>query len=426
MVKNRFLKNSSFYLFSTIINSGLVFLLTPVMAYIISPEEMGKVAIFQSITVFLYSIVGLGSNSATVRYSYDVDDNKLGEYIGSSLIILLSSTIVVFAFICISSGYLSNWLGLDESWLYFSLFIASFNYFFLLLLGLYQRRENAKKYAFLQIGNGLINFILSIFLVYFLYQTGDGRIFGWVISIAATGFISIYILHKRYDVRFRAEANIGKRLFRYGVPLIPHELGTFLITWLAMIIVKEKLDLASVGIFLVSLQLSSVLGVVCDAANKAYVPWLFGKLKQESVDKVKIVKMTYIAMFGLILVSTISFVLSPITMPMFLPREYANVAEIFIVLVFGQAFGGMYLLVTNYIFFSKKTKVLPYITVLSGIVNFCLLYYLIDSFGLVGAAYAFTISRFVQFILTWIAACVSYPMPWSLKLLGADFGHKTN
>ncbi|KGY11303.1 hypothetical protein NM22_15680 [Vibrio tubiashii] len=426
MRKNRLLKNSSFYLFSTVINSGLVFLLTPVMAYIITPEEMGKVAIFQSLTVFLYSIVGLGSNSATVRYSYDVNDNKLGEYIGASVSILLSSALVVLCLMYVFSDYLSKWLELNELWLYFSLFIASFNYFFLLLLGLYQRNEYAQKYAYLQIGNGILNFALSIILVYFVFQTGDGRIFGWVVSIAATGFISIFILHKSYSVRFITETETRNRLFRYGIPLIPHELGTFLITWLAMIIVKEKMDLASVGIFLVSLQLSSVLGVVCDAANKAYVPWLFGKLKQESVEKIKIVKMSYIAMFALIAISAISFFLAPTVMSVFLPEEYADVAEIFIVLVFGQAFGGMYLLVTNYIFYSKKTKVLPFITVLSGIANCFLLFYLIELFGLIGAAYAFTVSRFIQFILTWLAACVFYPMPWSLTVFGSNFGHKTN
>ncbi|MGG6320306.1 lipopolysaccharide biosynthesis protein [Vibrio cholerae] len=425
MKKNILLKNSTIYLSSTAINSGLLFLLTPIMTYLISPEEMGKVAIFQSLTVFLYSIVGLGSSSAIVRYSYDVNVNKLGEYIGESFIILISSVMIIFFFILLSSDYLSEWLGLDELWLYLSLSIAFFNYLFLLLLGLYQRKGNAKKYALLQIGNGIINFVLSIYLMYFIYQAGGGRILGWIISIGATGLIAVYILYRSYAIRFKNVVEIRKKLFRYGIPLIPHELGTFLIVWLAVIIVKEKLDLASVGLFLVSLQLSSILGVVCDAANKAYVPWLFGKLKQERVDKIRIVKMTYMAMVGLIVISVVSFVLSPIVMPILLPGEYANVVEVFTILVLGQAFGGMYLLVTNYIFFSKKTKFLPFITLLSGMVNFLLLFYLIDAFGLVGAAYAFTASRFVQFILTWLAANVSYPMPWSLKISGADFGHKT-
>ncbi|WP_188372566.1 lipopolysaccharide biosynthesis protein [Vibrio cholerae] len=100
MKKNILLKNSTIYLSSTAINSGLLFLLTPIMTYLISPEEMGKVAIFQSLTVFLYSIVGLGSSSAIVRYSYDVDVNKLGEYIGESFIILISSVMIIFFLFC--------------------------------------------------------------------------------------------------------------------------------------------------------------------------------------------------------------------------------------------------------------------------------------------------------------------------------------
>ena len=78
----------------------------------------------------------------------------------------------------------------------------------------------------------------------------------------------------------------------------------------------------------------------------------------------------------------------------------------------GQVFNGMYLMVTNYIFFSKRTGLLSIATMFSGVVNLVLLLILIRQFGLEGAAYAFCISMGLRFLLTWFVAQKRHPMPW--------------
>jgi O-antigen/teichoic acid export membrane protein len=72
----------------------------------------------------------------------------------------------------------------------------------------------------------------------------------------------------------------------------------------------------------------------------------------------------------------------------------------------------MYLMVTNYIFYSKRTGLLSIASISSGILNLVLLIILVRIFGLEGAAIAFAISMGIRFLLTWWIAHKRHPMPW--------------
>ena len=81
-------------------------------------------------------------------------------------------------------------------------------------------------------------------------------------------------------------------------------------------------------------------------------------------------------------------------------------------LALGQALHGMYMMVTNYIFYSKRTGLLSLSTMTAGLVNVGLLMVLVSSMGLKGAAIAFAISMGIKFLLTWYVAHLRHPMPW--------------
>src|SRR5690606_41322800 len=72
----------------------------------------------------------------------------------------------------------------------------------------------------------------------------------------------------------------------------------------------------------------------------------------------------------------------------------------------------MYLMVTNYIFYSRRTGLLSAATITSGLINLLLLVLLIKLLGLSGAAISFTIAMGVRFLLTWWVAQKRHPMPW--------------
>ncbi len=178
-------------------------------------------------------------------------------------------------------------------------------------------------------------------------------------------------------------------------------------------VINDKLGLGQVGIYMVAVQLVAVMGLVFDAINNAYVPWLFERLKRDQMDEKKqIVRWTYVYSFVLICIAGLAFFIGGPLLIIIAGKEYSDASEVVGWLALGQTFNGMYLMVTNYIFFSKRTALLSLSTIAAGLIHLSLLYPLINNMGLQGAAVAYAISMALKFLLTWFVAHLRHPMPW--------------
>ncbi|HIF9411580.1 TPA: oligosaccharide flippase family protein [Photobacterium damselae] len=410
------LKNTSVYIFSNILNAAIPFTLLPVLTRYLSPYEYGKIAMFQLLIIALNSIVGLNTGGAATRKYYDggVDENTLKEFNGSCIQILFVSFVFVFAFVFVFKNQLSDFLSIPSTWIYLSVLISFFGYILSLRLGQWQIRENPKAFGILQISNSLFNMLLSLFFVIIFNQGAEGRISALFLTGVIFFIVSFLFLYKDDLLKvFVWKPNYIKEALSFGIPIIPHALGVFLITSVDRVVINDKLGLNEAGIYIVAVQLSSSLSILFDAFNKAYVPWLFSKLKKnDDVEKKKIVKFTYLYFFAVLFMSLLSFVIGPLVIKVLTSNSYSGAEDIIGWLCLGQVFGGMYLMVTNYIFYSKKTGVLGGITLFTGIINIILLYILISGYGLIGAAVAFAISKFIQFIITWFFASKCVEMRW--------------
>ena len=104
--------------------------------------------------------------------------------------------------------------------------------------------------------------------------------------------------------------------------------------------------------------------------------------------------------------------IGPLLLEITVGKRYKEASNIIGWLVLGQAFSGMYLMVTAYIFYTKRTGLLSLSTIISGLINVALLIFLIPCMGLMGAAVALAISMLIKFLLTWHIANLGHPMPW--------------
>src|SRR5690606_5953064 len=110
-----------------------------------------------------------------------------------------------------------------------------------------------------------------------------------------------------------------------------------------------------------------------------YVPWLFEKLKENDLQqKKKIVRYTYLWYLVIMIGAIAGFFVGPLVVRLVAGQGYEQAGEIIGWLLLGQAFGGMYLMVTNYIFYSKRTGLLSAATITSGLLNLLLLALLIQ------------------------------------------------
>lgn len=406
---------SSIYLISNLINALTPFILIPILTRYLSTSEYGKIAIFQTFISVFGAIAGLNLAGATARKYYDRHDkHTLGLYISSALQILAVSATSFFCLIFLVKDTISDWANIEVHWVLWAIVVAFSNSIIAIRLAQWQVREKAYQYAIFQLSSSSLNLATSLVFVILLDYAGDGRIMSQIFTFTVFSIASLYFL-KRENLlaQFTWSTQNNRELLLFGVPLVPHVLGTYLLIASDRLIISKVVGLGAVGVYAVAFQVSLGLYIIFDAFNKAISPWLFKKLKDDdSIQKKKIIKYTY---FGMIIIVIVTVILASISKHMihFLAGErYSKAGDILFWLFIGQGFSGLYLMVTNYIFFSKKTGYLSLVTVTTFLLHILFLLILTKQYGIIGTAISFCISMAVKFILTWIAAQKCHPMPW--------------
>jgi len=413
---NSLLSGSAVYLVSNILNAAIPFALLPVLTRYLRPTEYGEVAMFQTLVGAMGAFVGLSVAGAAGRKFYDgkLGESELKQFIAACLQILLASSALVFVVTFAFSEQLGAWLGLKKQWILLAVFVTTALVVVQLRLGQWQVRKEARRYGALQISQSALNMLLSLLLVVLFLQGAAGRIWAQVWATGIAAVLALTFLKRDGLLSFLVwkPAYLWEAL-KFGVPLIPHIGGVFLLASADRFVIKAEFGLAEAGIYMVAVQLSSAMGLVFDAINKAYVPWLFEHLKRDIfAEKCRIVRYTYVWFALILLGAALAFAFGPWLVTLVAGQAYAQAGEVIGWLALGQAFGGMYLMVTNYAFYSKRTGMLSLATITSGVINVILLVVLIRLLGLKGAAIAFSISMAIRFLLTWWVAQQCHPMPW--------------
>jgi O-antigen/teichoic acid export membrane protein len=421
MIKNIFksslLGQSLVYTISNFLNSGINFLLVPVLTRYIPVSEYGLLTMFSLLITFLTPFVGLNIHGAITRKYFQKDQVEFEHYVGTCIVLLLVSTVVVVISFFLLKSILFELTDLEWKYILVITIICFSQFVNLTLLSIWQAQKRAVWYAIMQVSVSLINIGLSLYFIIGLDSGWEGRVYGQLIATFAASIISIYILLSTKLMVITFDLNHAKHALKFSLPLIPHSVGAVVISLTDRFILKNTLGLVETGLYMLAYQLASVLAIGTSAFNSAFIPWLYGKLNSANYsDKLKIVKLTYFMMIGLILMFIVLSIAANIIWPLIVGIEYQNAFKYFPLILLSFVFNGMYLLVTNYLFYCEKTSILGILTFAVALLNIPLTYAFIYMSPYNGAAIGLAISSALMFILTWYFASKYYQMPWSLKV----------
>jgi O-antigen/teichoic acid export membrane protein len=284
-----------------------------------------------------------------------------------------------------------------------------------MILTIWQVDFKTIKYSIYQNLKTLLNATLSIILVFTLYKSWLGRIYGQLITYSIFIIVAITILHRKKYLFKQFNRDYLRDILLFGLPLIPHTLGTVLISFTDRFLITNLIGISTTGEYNVGYQVGQIINLLALSFNQAFVPWLFSQLsKKNEISRKKIVKLTYLYFIVILLLAIVLSLISPWFLAFFVGKEF-NKSYIYVSWVaIGYAFQGMYLMVTNYIFFAKKNKVLAYVTFVTASLNVILTYVFIKLYGVIGAAISTSIVYFTQFLFTWYLSAKVFNMPWNI------------
>lgn len=413
IIKGKLFKASGVYLFSSFLNSVIPFLLLPILTRFLTPGDYGMVSMFMVLVSFTSPFTGLSTGGAVFKQYLDLDLLEMGRYIFNVLVILVTSSIVVFLMYMLFRSDIQELTNLPDGWIYLAILVASMNFVSTTLLSLWQVKMAPIFFGVFQNSRTLVNSGLSILLVVAFGLSWEGRLYGYIVSSILFGVIALYLLQKQGLLVLSYRMSYLKHSLNFGIPMIPTALKDAVLSITDKILIVNMVSLSSMGLYSVALQFSIPIALLSTSFNSAYVPILFKQLKRDALGtKLKIVKFTYLYFIFIALASLAWTMFASWLMPLVVDSSYYVATEYIFWLSLGFAFSGMHSMVVNYIYYTQNTARYGILSVLSLCLNVVLNFLLISSQGSIGAAQATCLTFFVFFLFTWRLSHKVYPMPW--------------
>ena len=392
-------KNIILYGGTNALKSLVPLLMLPILTSQLSFSDFGVLSIIET-TILLVTPFILLNISAAINIEYfKLKHTELKKYITNALLLSLIAFFIVLFIVLLFQDIISTLFKINNILLIWIVVFAMLRVISSVLLGLYQSRQEPIKFALFTLSQTILDFILSYILVV-IYKYGYiGRLEGVYGIFGLFSVLGIYLLFKM-DYIGKITFKYTKDILHFGLPLIPHSLSGTIMAMSDRYFISYFEGNEQVGLYTVAYQISALMLLVSMSVNQAWSPMLFKLLKNENIKQAK--KITFL-LFGLFtLVGGIVYLLRDILFNIFVNESFFIAKEYFGWLLLGFMFQSFYFLVTNILFFEKKTKLLAIITMIGATINIGLNYFFIQRYGVVGVAYATAITWALFFIVVLI------------------------
>ena len=271
-----------------------------------------------------------------------------------------------------------------------------------LSIDIYRLEEKPIIYGVITTLYTIMNIGGTLFFIIVLHQDWMSRIYANIITATILFFCGGYLLiRKGYYKKVWPSKEKLKESWKFGVPLIPHHLTSWLRQGVDRFIINANFLASLVGLFSFAMNFANIISIAGTAFNQSNSVFVFKCLSEDPEgNREKLKKQTsYLFVLFLLLtlfVIILCFFLIPIVFP-----AYSDSVAYLIPLCCAAFFQCVYLLFCNFLFFYKKTKQLMYITFFISIVHLLLSLWL-THFSVIYTAYISLVSSFLQAFLVFL------------------------
>jgi O-antigen/teichoic acid export membrane protein len=363
---------------------------TKYLAVHIGPEGYGLYslleAFFQLGTIFTGAALADASIKYISEYNEKGEKEKVQQIFDFSFsFIFIAITFVTFIFIVFYPLFKTYFLSKEVVFSYYSLFAASFvgntlssSVFSPLLTGFKQ----IKKIVSRTLINSFFSLVSVVLLVFFFDLTG------FFLSAALASFFGLYLFWKEGLKLVKIRVSYPEFRTEIGKKLLSFFSMNFLlgITWmgssyLQRILVVNRLNIASLGLFSAATSLNRYLGMVIEAAKYHTYP----KLSEDINTEEKNIALNDYFRLSLLYSLTFSVFMinfAPFVIVIFYSKLFTSLADVFYIFVIAQLLANLSWTFTWTIVGMAKMKFYVFATIITHVLVVLVPFLMINEFGI--------------------------------------------
>lgn len=389
------LKVSTSYAVCSILQKCLSFITLPLFTRLLTTEQYGQYTIYSSwsgiLMIFLTLNLAYGSfSTAMVKY-----EDRRAEYITSIQGICLLLSVV---FLAIYLPFRSLWNQLFELPTIFVLLMVSeiiFSTSTHLWMGRNRFEFKYKSVVAVTLLTSVLSPVVAYMLVSVTEEKGYARIIGYAGINILIGLL-IFILNMKKGKKFYNK-EFWKYAFGFNIPLLAYYLSQVIFNQSDRIMISHMSGTSDAAMYGVAYNLAMILTFVLNAINGSYVPWMYGKIKENKDVDNKSISLVITVLMSLMILCLIWY--APEIILIMAGSQYtaatyvvAPVAMSLLLLFYCQLF-------INVEFYYEEKRMLVYGSIGAALLNIILNYLLIPVFGFVAAGYT-TLASYIVFALS--------------------------
>ena len=195
--------------------------LIPLYTKYLSVYDVGIIALFEMIELFLVTFIPLGTITSMWRYLSEADENERNSIIKSTfLIIFISGCVFIISFSYLAEYLIGNsTLSLNDNLIFYLMLSCFLRVTSNFLYWLLQYKNSVIQYLFFS----LVQFISVISLTIYFILIEDYGLKGVYFAKIFVFFIYliITIIYVFRNSKGSVSLSIGKKMIRYGIPIVP-------------------------------------------------------------------------------------------------------------------------------------------------------------------------------------------------------------
>lgn len=419
-LKNPLVKETFVYTVTDVVGKAMSFVLLPIVSFYMAPDELGIATNFTVITSLVAILSGLAIVNSLPYFFYE--QNKEENSLMVSNLLMLCLILCIFfavAIICFHQ-VLFRYLQLTLLAQFLGVVFVIGSLVSQTSLILLRLENKAHQFAYLQVFQIVFHAVSVLFFVAVLKEGGIGKIYAETITFTLIGLIHFFLLYSKGYIHFRLNTAWINKLLKFGVPLLPHSISFWLKSGLDKVLITTFCGLYYNGLYSMAISIGGIYTMLVQSFFNAYTPYLQKRLvsfddNQEHRDeKIKIVKQTYILLILFALVGLVTIAGAWIIFNFLIDKKYHVAMNYMPLIILANFIYTFYSFAIQYIYKKKKTLIMGIITFTGSLVQILISYYLVKTYGVMGAVYGLLIGNIIISIGVSIYSNYVYNMPWPL------------
>lgn len=408
IIRTATFKQSQITIAGTLINSVLGALFYIVLARFLGPADFGLLTIALTTLVLIADIADIGTNTGVIRFvssNLAANSDKVYRFLKLSLEIKLIAWAISFFAIYLLAPFLATQVFRKEE-LILPLRLAAFGVggalLFTFATSVLQAYQKYFLWSSINILTNLLRLILISVLGYYLILNVENSLIVYIILPFFGFFIALLILPTKKIFTSKEEFNLSGELFKYNIPVaiftIIAAFSARLDTYLNAVLLSAR----EVGIYGAASQMVQVMPQLVSALGLVAAP-KFASF-QSNIQMMIYFKKFQVFVFGICLLGILTIPVLTYLLPLLFGQQYQEAVVPFIFLFLAMLIFLFSIPVHHsVIFYFGRPDVFIWISIGHLLIIGGLGYFMIQNFGVVGAATTVLVGTIFNFL---------YPLVW--------------